>query len=393
MSLRSAWRAIAVLTLVGLPVVAQSTVPPNLISQWHFDEGTGTTTADAVGTSPGSWTAGVAWAQGMWGSAVRPDGTAGYVDLGAASGLNVAAGAPFSISGWFRVAPTELAGPIVSFRHSVNDNPVIDICIGSAGVTTVSGALQALVRDDGGAMYAEVTSGTTTVNDDSWHHFALTRNAGAQIELFLDGVSLGTNSGAGSGGAITTDDRALGAELRWVAGGANTPDVRYLNGAIEEVQFYGRQLSLADIQTLAAPPAPTGVTATPGNGTVALSWSASASATGYTVRRGTSATGPWSPVVGSPTTGTTLTDTAATNGTQWFYVINATRGALTSVDSAVVSATPSAPPPPGPRAADKEDDRCGCASVSPAPFRLLSLALVLLAAVLLPALRRAPPLK
>lgn len=376
MSFRPVLRAIALAALLAVPLVAQSTVPPNLISQWHFDEGTGFMMNDSVGTSHATFFGAGFWATGIWGNMVITNGTTGYMDLGAQPALNIAANAPFSISGWFAAPPTEVAGPIVSFRNSTLDPPLIDICIGFDGVGTANGVLMAVVRDNTNGALARVTSGATVVNDDTWHHMALTRNAGAQIELFLDGVSLGTNSAAGSGGAITTDDRAFGAELRWIAGNVNTADQRFLLGAFEEFQFYGRQLSLADVQTLASPPAPTGVVATPGDGSVTLTWNPSATATSYTIRSSTSPTGPFTAVPGSPTTGTTFTDTSVTNGTRYYYVVNAVRGTFTSVDSAIVSAVPN------PRVADDDDDRCGCGSVSTPSFPLLSLLAVLTACAL-----------
>ncbi|MBV8881903.1 MAG: LamG domain-containing protein [Planctomycetaceae bacterium] len=367
------------IALLALPLLAQSTVPPNLVGQWHFDEGAGTTTVDSAGSSTGTLTGTVAWVPGLWGTAVRPDGSSGFVNFGSQAALNVAASAPFSIAGWINIPASETAGPIVSLRHSVNDQPVVDICVGFDGVTTVNGNLQALVRDNSGAAFAEVSSGTTVVNDGAWHHFALTRNAGSQIELFLDGVSRGTSSAAGSGGAITTDRRAFGAELRWIQVAANTANQQFLNGTIEEVQFYARQLSSADIQTLAAPPAPTGLAATGGNGTVDLSWNAAPTATSYVVKRGTAAIGPFS-AVGSPTSGTTFTDGSATNGTTWFYVVDAVNGTKTSADSNAVSATPVAPVPKGPPG---DPNRCGCGTAGPANPAVFFLALVLAAGALL----------
>jgi hypothetical protein len=372
MNLRSAFRGVAIAVLLGLPVLAQSTVPPNLISQWHFDEGTGMTVADSAGASTATLVGSGAWIVGIWGAAVVPDGTTGYADLGAQAALNIAANSPFSISAWFAAPATEVAGPIISFRHSVNDQPVIDLCIGFDGGGTANGVLMALVRDDTGGAFARVTSGATMVNDGFWHHLALTRNAGAQIELFLDGVSLGTNSGAASGGAITTDDRAFGAELRWIGQNANTADQRFLFGAIEEVQFYGRQLSLADVQTLAAPAAPINVTAAAGDGTVTLTWNAVANAGAYTIRRSTSPTGPFAAVAGSPTTATTYVDTGLTNGTTYYYIINSVRGPLISVDSATVSATPQV------RVGDDDDSRCGCGTVSTPSVGMISVLAVLL---------------
>lgn len=86
------------------------------------------------------------------------------------------------------------------------------------------------------------------------------------------------------------------------------------------------------------PPAPTGLTATPGNQQVNLSWSASTGATSYNVLRGTANGGPYSPI-GSPAT-TSYTDTGLTNGTTYYYVVTAVNANGASGDSNQASATP-----------------------------------------------------
>ena len=87
------------------------------------------------------------------------------------------------------------------------------------------------------------------------------------------------------------------------------------------------------------PPAPTGLTATAGNGQVSLSWNASSGATSYNVKRSTTNGGPYS-TVGSPT-GTTFTNTGLTNGTTYYYVVTAVNSAGESGNSNQASATPS----------------------------------------------------
>jgi Glycoside hydrolase family 44/Cellulose binding domain len=87
-----------------------------------------------------------------------------------------------------------------------------------------------------------------------------------------------------------------------------------------------------------APPVPTGLTASPGNGQVSLSWSASAGAISYNVERSTTSGGPYT-TVGTPTT-TNFTDTAVTNGVAYFYVVTAANLAGPSANSTQVSATP-----------------------------------------------------
>jgi fibronectin type 3 domain-containing protein len=91
---------------------------------------------------------------------------------------------------------------------------------------------------------------------------------------------------------------------------------------------------------LALPPAtPTGLTATPGNNQVGLSWTASAGATSYNVKRADVNGGPYT-TVASPTTAS-YTDVTAANGTTYYYVVSAVNALGESGNSAQVSAQPS----------------------------------------------------
>ncbi len=91
------------------------------------------------------------------------------------------------------------------------------------------------------------------------------------------------------------------------------------------------------------PPAtPSGLTATPGNAQVGLTWSAVTTASSYHVKRGTVSGGPYS-AVSSPTT-TSYTDTNLTNGTAYYYVVSAVNANGESGNSSEKSATPLAPP-------------------------------------------------
>jgi alpha-L-fucosidase 2 len=83
---------------------------------------------------------------------------------------------------------------------------------------------------------------------------------------------------------------------------------------------------------------PTGLTATPGNTQVSLSWSASSGATSYQVKQATTSGGPYT-TIASPT-GTSYTNTALTNGTTYFYVVSSVNSTGESADSGQASATP-----------------------------------------------------
>ena len=95
----------------------------------------------------------------------------------------------------------------------------------------------------------------------------------------------------------------------------------------------------------APPSAPSNLTATAGNAQVALSWTASAGATSYTVKRATTTGGPYSNVATGLGT-TSYTNTSLINGQPYFYVVTAVNSTGESGNSNEASATPAPPPPP-----------------------------------------------
>ncbi|MES2922772.1 MAG: family 78 glycoside hydrolase catalytic domain [Verrucomicrobiota bacterium] len=84
---------------------------------------------------------------------------------------------------------------------------------------------------------------------------------------------------------------------------------------------------------------PSGLTATAGSQQVALTWNPASGATGYTVKRSTTA-GAGHTEVATNLTATSFTDTGLTNGTKYFYIVTATTPAGDSAPSSEASATP-----------------------------------------------------
>ena len=93
------------------------------------------------------------------------------------------------------------------------------------------------------------------------------------------------------------------------------------------------------------PAVPSSLSASATNGQVALTWAASAGASGYAVKRSTQS-GEGFIQIAAPVS-TTYTDAAIANGTTYYYVVAATAGGnLQSANSAEVSARPQGPPVP-----------------------------------------------
>ncbi|HLK60700.1 MAG TPA: S8 family serine peptidase [Chthonomonadaceae bacterium] len=93
----------------------------------------------------------------------------------------------------------------------------------------------------------------------------------------------------------------------------------------------------------AVPGAPTGLAASVGVGSVRLTWSAAAGATGYNVKRATRSGGPYVTVAGN-IKGVNDTDNGLANGTVYYYVVSAVNAGGESANSAEVKAITPAPP-------------------------------------------------
>ncbi|HEY6510056.1 MAG TPA: lytic polysaccharide monooxygenase [Vicinamibacterales bacterium] len=96
------------------------------------------------------------------------------------------------------------------------------------------------------------------------------------------------------------------------------------------------------VQPPGVPAAPTNLNATPGNNQNSLTWTASAGATSYNVKRSTTNGGPYTNVLVG-VTGTAVTDIGLNNGTTYFYVVTAVNASGESAFSSQDDATPSAP--------------------------------------------------
>lgn len=107
---------------------------------------------------------------------------------------------------------------------------------------------------------------------------------------------------------------------------------------VNEVEVYDDDASPFAV----APSAPTKPAASGGAPEVSLSWEAPAGASSYTVRRGTTAGGPYPTVVASEIESTLYKDTSVEDGTTYYYAVSAVNDAGESGNAREVTATPSA---------------------------------------------------
>ncbi len=91
------------------------------------------------------------------------------------------------------------------------------------------------------------------------------------------------------------------------------------------------------------PSPPTGLTASPGNGSVSLSWTASAGAASYNIYEGTTSMGEGATPAQSGVGGTSVSIGGLTNGKRYYFTVTAVDAGGVSMASSEASATPAAP--------------------------------------------------
>jgi fibronectin type 3 domain-containing protein len=93
------------------------------------------------------------------------------------------------------------------------------------------------------------------------------------------------------------------------------------------------------VGSVSIPPAPSGLSASSGNAQASLSWTASSGATSYNVLRSTTSGSGYASIA-TGVTATSYTNTGLTNGTTYYFVVQAVNSAGTSGNSNQASATP-----------------------------------------------------
>lgn len=249
-----------------------------------------------------------------------------------------------TIEGWVKASSTSV---MIAFGDARNGGVWIGMLSGGYAGFQINGG-----------------SGTATdvpIGNGVWHHLALVAD-GTNWTYFVDGVAKYQVASAAAmtvgatpaiGGYTSyapydwsgqLDEMRLSNSVRYPGTTTFTPTTTAFTSDANTVALYHLESDASDSATAAvadttAPTVPTGVTATPGNAQVVVSWTASTDAvgvTGYRIYRGGT-------LVGSPT-GTAYTDTGLTNGTTYSYTVAAIDAAGNlSATSSAVTATPAVP--------------------------------------------------
>jgi alpha-L-arabinofuranosidase len=307
-----------------------ASVGTSLQAYLPFNEGSGTVATDVTGHGwNGTLVSGASWVAGYSNSAVNLNGTNQYISLpnGVVSNLT-----DFSITAWVNLSALSNWARVFDFGSGTSDYMFLAPQSGS-------GTLRFAITASGNLSEQQISAPTAGFPLNGWHHVAVTRGGGVGI-LYLDGAGIATNN------AMTLTPASLGATTQNWIGRSQFSGDPYLSGAVDEFRIYRGALTPGEIATFVTPlVAPTGLTATPSDGQVALSWNASANASAYNLRRSIVDGGPYV-LIASNLPGTGFTDLGLLNGTNYYYVVSATNAISGSGNSAQASARPVSKTPP-----------------------------------------------
>jgi fibronectin type 3 domain-containing protein len=315
-----------------------STPPANApLAAFAFDEGSGSTTADASGNGwNGTLTNGPTWVTGKNGQAISFDGTNDKVAL--PNTLDIPT-LPFTLEAWVKPTNYSQYRVIFSKRNSYSASGMrVDV-----GLHTSTGRVYV-------ETYSSYALFAYAPPVNSWTHLAVVADStgtrlyvNAVLQQTLGTVTLGTNAGAQVNIGRTGDN--------------DDP----FGGSIDDLRLYRRVLSQTEIQSdmntavssaapdTDAPTAPSGMTATTvSTSQINLSWSASTDnvgVTGYRLERCEGADCTNFAQIATPAA-TTYSDTGLSPDTSYSYRVRATDGAgnLSGYSNTATAATGAQPP-------------------------------------------------
>ncbi len=218
--------ALALVTAMALAHAGPASAQTGLVAAYGFNEGAGTTAADASGNTNTGTLSGATWnAAGRYGSALSFDGSNDWVTIADKSVLDLTSA--MTVEAWV-------------YASSSSGWRTVLLKEGSAGLSYALYSSDAGSRPSGWIRRTSDidATGTSAIATNTWVHLAATYN-GSTLTLYVNGVQAATRAITG---AIVTSTLPLriGGSAAWG---------EYFAGRIDEVRIYNRALSASEIQT------------------------------------------------------------------------------------------------------------------------------------------------
>jgi chitodextrinase len=207
---------------------------PGLVAAYSFDEGTGTTVADASNNGITGTIVGATWTSaGKYGNALSFNGTSSYVDLGNPASLQITGSMTWSA--W-----------VLATGNPPDDGQIVSKSNNSSGWQLKSSPdtgphTFGIAISANGSSHVQRYSNTIRLLD-TWYHVAGVYDAAAQtLDIYVNGVlDNGVLLGTVPSSQVSPN---VNVNIGRRSGGF------YFNGIIDEVRIYNRALTPGEIQS------------------------------------------------------------------------------------------------------------------------------------------------
>ncbi len=214
-------------------------ITSGLVGHWTLDETSGSSIADLAGSNTGTWVDSVnndvaeETITGQLRSAINFDGVDDYIEIPQSSDLNVQDTVTLAL--WVKAVP--------------GSNDYTRLITKNNNVTPYGFDIQQQVNGTNIELRVDTLTGGATsvagisgVLDDTWHHIVYVIDRG-NVASYLDGAPNST-------GTYTHDGTGFGNSLDLTLGAHDNKTQDWLEGALDDVRFYNRALTAADVSTL-----------------------------------------------------------------------------------------------------------------------------------------------
>lgn len=171
--------------------------------------------------------------------ALEFDGATQYIQIAQTKDLPIYNEVTYSICGWVKASAQD-DKRIFAEGSLASNNPVLAIGSGISS-SSATNKLRVFIRNDANSLLLgeRGTQSTTTVFDDTWHHFCWNDNNGT-AELYVDSVKDATNFNYTRSGTFTLNTTSIGAIVRAAVS-------YWIEGELFDFRCYSRCLSANEI--------------------------------------------------------------------------------------------------------------------------------------------------
>ncbi|MBC7947360.1 MAG: DUF4082 domain-containing protein [Chitinophagaceae bacterium] len=220
-----------------------------LIAALNFNEGLGTAAADMSGNGHnGTLTNGTTWVAGKNGQGVNGDGTNDYVNIADHANFTLEPTQNYTWSTWLKTNNFNEWSTVWS--QTVNSSNFFYMYAHTStdpdGGPVTNGLSVYWWNNDGSSKIGVHTS-NNVLTVGTWSHVTVTYNSAQpqnnRFTIYVNGVDVTVRTDVSSVGTISTINPS---NIRIAS---NQPFGEYLNGAVDDVRFYRRLLTPAEVQT------------------------------------------------------------------------------------------------------------------------------------------------